>query len=128
MAWLDVVDVVLDPDFIDTVGLTYTRNVQTVGDGGLAVNAETTLPLRGVITNQNGDILRRRADGEHIEASIIVHTLTRLTAGSAPDITADVVHWQGADYTVSVLNNWSHFGRGFVAAQCDLIPLAGAPT
>lgn len=127
MAWLDVVDVILDPDFIDTVGLSYTRAAQTVGDDGMAVNSDVTLPLAGVVTNHNGDILRRRSVGEHVEGSIIVHTLTRLTAGSAPDVPADVVTWQGARYTVAVLDNWSHFGHGFVAAQCDLIPLAGAP-
>lgn len=123
MALLDVTEVLLDPDFMDG-GLVCFRGVQTVGDDGLAVNAETQHPFYGVITSSDGDILARLPDGERIIGSILIHTKFRLNDGSATE-TADKVTWRGRSYTVTNVNDYSHFGQGFVAAECDLIPLSG---
>jgi hypothetical protein len=50
-----------------------------------------------------------------------------LTAGGPAGTTpADLVVWKGARYTVVNVDDYSHFGAGFVAATCDLIPVAGA--
>lgn len=124
MALLDVTEVLLDPDFMD-MGLVCKRYTQTVGDNGRAVNAETSTPFAGVVTSDKGDILERIAGGERKKGSITIHTMFRLTAGDGEEIIADVVTWQGRDYTVANVNDYSHFGRGFVAASCDLKPLAG---
>lgn len=124
MAQLDVTEILLDPDFMDT-GLVCKRSVQTVGDNGRATNAVTSTPFAGVVTSDKGDILERIAGGERKKGSITIHTVFRLTAGSGEDSIADVVTWQGRDYTVANVNDYSHFGRGFVAASCDLLPLAG---
>lgn len=124
MALLDVTEVLLDPDFMD-IGLVCKRYVQTVGDNGRAVNAETSTSFAGVVTSDKGDILERIAGGERKKGSITIHTMFHLTAGDGDDSVADVVTWQGRDYTVANVNDYSHFGRGFVAASCDLKPLAG---
>ena len=124
MAQLDVTEILLDPDFMDT-GLVCKRSVQTVGDNGRATNAVTATPFAGVITSDKGDILERIAGGERKKGSITIHTMFRLTAGSGEESIADVVTWQGRDYTVANVNDYSHFGRGFVAVSCDLLPLAG---
>lgn len=124
MAQLDVTEILLDPDFMDT-GLVCKRSVQTIGDFGRAVNTVTSTPFAGVVTSDKGDILERIAGGERKKGSITIHTMFRLTAGSGEDSIADVVTWQGRDYTVANVNDYSHFGRGFVAVSCDLLPLAG---
>ncbi|WP_407733283.1 hypothetical protein [Pseudomonas citronellolis] len=124
MAQLDVTEVLLDPDFMDT-GLVCKRSTQTVGDNGRADNAVTSIPFAGVVTSDKGDILERLAGGERKKGSITIHTMFRLTAGSGEDSIADIVTWQGRDYTVASVNDYNHFGRGFVAASCDLLPLAG---
>ena len=124
MALLDVTEVLLDPDFMD-MGLVCKRSTQTVGDNGRATNVQSSTTFGGVVTSDNGDILERIAGGERKKGSITIHTLFRLTAGDGEDIIADVVTWQGRDYTVANVNDYSHFGRGFVAASCDLLPLAG---
>lgn len=124
MAQLDVTEILLDPDFMDT-GLVCKRSTQTVGDNGRATNTATSTPFAGVVTSDKGDILERIAGGERKKGSITIHTMFRLTAGSGEDSIADIVTWQGRDYTVSNVNDYSHFGRGFVAASCDLLPLAG---
>lgn len=123
MAQLDVSDILLDPDFMD-VGLVCKRSVQTIGDNGRATTSDTSTPFAGVVTSDKGDILERLAGAERKKGSITIHTIFRLTAGEG-DTTADVVTWQGKQYTVSNVNDYKHFGRGFVCATCDLLPLKG---
>ncbi|WP_079218928.1 hypothetical protein [Herbaspirillum robiniae] len=123
MALLDVTEVLLDPDLMD-VGIVCCRQDQTVGDDGMAVNTETQTPFAGVVTSDSGDILQRIAEGSRIVGSITIHTIFRIQDGAAGR-DADEVIWDGRRYTVSNVNNYSHFGRGFVAATCDLKPLSG---
>jgi hypothetical protein len=123
MAQLDVSDVLLDPDFMDT-GLICKRSVQTVGDNGRTTTSDTSTPFAGVVTSDKGDILERLAGAERKKGSITIHTIFPLTAGEG-DTTADIVTWRGKTYTVSNVNDYQHFGRGFVCATCDLLPLAG---
>ena len=123
MAQLDVTDILADPDFMDT-GLECERLTQTITGDGLAVNTPTILPFSAVVTSDKGDMLVRLATGERAEGSITVHTRFTLNDGSTGQ-TADIVRWRGRRYTVTLVNDYSHFGRGFVAATCDLIPLSG---
>lgn len=123
MALLDVVDVILDPDFMDT-GLVCNRMTQTVDERGRAVNAVTTIPFSAVVTSDQGDILQRLAEGSRIVGSILVHTTLRLRDGE-DGADADEIVWRGRTYTVAKVNDYSHFGRGFVCATCDIKPLAG---
>ncbi|MDW3684902.1 hypothetical protein RA280_24740 [Cupriavidus sp. CV2] len=123
MALLDVTDVLLDPDFMDA-GLLCNRMAQTMGDNGRAANAVTQTPFAAVVTSDKGDILHRNADGSRIIGSITLHTPFRLIDG-ADGQDADEIVWQGRAYTVVSVNDYSHFGRGFVCATCDLKPLSG---
>jgi hypothetical protein len=123
MPLLDVTDVLLDPMFQDT-SLTCTRQAQTIDANGMASNAQTVTRFAGVVTNDTGDQLIRRADGSRIEGSITIHTRFGLIDGKI-GFDADLVTWQGRQYTVVNVRDWSTYGRGFVAAQCELIPLSG---
>ncbi|WLW59827.1 hypothetical protein RA224_21665 [Achromobacter aegrifaciens] len=118
MALLDVSDVLLDPDFMDT-GLVCNRMAQTIDADGIATNTATAQPFAAVVTSDKGDVLHRNADGSRIVGSITVHTIFRLSDGSAGQ-DADEIVWQGRTYTVVNVNDYSHFGRGFVCATCDL--------
>lgn len=122
MAQLDVTDIVLDPDFIDR--LQCERQTQVIGDDGIATSTTQLITFVGVVTNDSGDKLKRGAAGERVSGNITVHSRTKLIAG-ADGIPADIVNFNGRRYTVSAVSDYSHFGRGFVAATCDLIPLAG---
>lgn len=123
MALLDVTDILLDVDFINT-GLICERIAQVVGDDGIAVNTPVKKKFSGVVTNDAGDILQRIATGEWIKGSITIHSKFILSDGSN-GFTADIVTWQNQRYTVSNTQNYSHFGKGFSASSCDLIPLSG---
>lgn len=121
MALLDVTDVLLDPDFMDS--MTYLRNAQVVGTNGVAsITAPVPAPMYGVVTSRDGDSLKRGPDGEYNDDTITIHTMTRLISGE-DDNTADIVIWKGKQYTVEHVNDYSHFGQGFVAADCQKKPL-----
>lgn len=122
MPTLDVSDVILSPEFMDI--MTYTRNVQTVGDDGIASNAQTTSTIYGVVTSDKGDVISRESAGSLVNGTITVHTLTKLrNDGSGWD--ADTVTWNNSSFTVKAVNDYSRYGRGFVAAICEVIPLSG---
>lgn len=123
MALLDVTDVLLDPDFMDT-SLVCNRMTQTIDTHGRAQNVAASTPFYGVVTSDKGDILHRNADGSRIIGSITIHSPFRLIDG-AVGIDADEIVWQGNIYTVVNVNDYSHFGQGFVCATCDLKPLSG---
>lgn len=123
MPFLDVSDVLCDPEFVDRK-LTCTRQAQSVGSDGLAVNTPTVTPFFGVVTSNRGDVLQRLAEGSRIQGSITIHTRFLLQDGrNGSD--ADLVTWQGRQYTVTNVNDYSTYGAGFVDAECDLIPLSG---
>src|SRR5437868_9537152 len=123
MALLDVSDVLLDPDFVDT-SLVCERATIAVGDDGRSVASPANIPFSGVVTSNNGDVLDRIAEGQRIKGSITIHTRFSLIEGGAGQ-DADVVQWRGRRYTVTNVNDYAHFGAGFVVAYCDLIPLSG---
>lgn len=123
MALLDVSEVLLDPDFMDS--MTCTRFALSVSSAGVGSRTSTSTTFYGVVTSNNGDILERMASGERIKGSITIHTKYRLRDGSGAAQTADEVTFRGQIYTVSQVNDYSHFGQGFIAANCDLKTLGG---
>lgn len=122
MALLDVTEVLFDPDFADKI--TGTRVMQTVNGSGLATATTAALSFTGVVTQDDGDVMQRMPDGEMVAGSITIHTVFRLSAGGVNE-NADIVTWQGRNYTVKQIADYSNFGAGFIAAQCELIPVTG---
>jgi hypothetical protein len=122
MPLLDVSEILFDPDFADS--LVCARNTQTVDDGGLATDTQTQTPFVGVVTNDQGDILRRFPEGSYVTGSIMVHSRFPLTAGK-DGIDADQVMWKGDWYTVFNISDWTTYGAGFTAALCTPVKLSG---
>lgn len=120
---IDVTELFTDPDFTN-LDLICERNSQTVTGQGLAVNATRQYQFAGVVTNDAGDKLQRGTDGARVTGNINIHTRFRLSDGGAT-LDADNVIWQGRRYVVSNVLDWSHFGRGFVNAECTLLDLTG---
>lgn len=123
MPLLDVSDLLSDPDFV-TLGMICNRSAQTVGANGMAVNTPSKIQFSGVVTSDKGDVLERLAAGERIVGNIMITTTFRLRDGKS-GYTADIVTVCGINYTVASVNDYSRYGRGFVEASCDLIPLSG---
>lgn len=123
MPFLDVSDVLLDPDFCDRT-LVCERNALSTDNSGRGVIKTEVTPFFGVVTSDKGELLQRGAVGEHASDNILVITRFKLRDAGI-DATADVVQWNGKRYTVTKVNDYSTYGIGFTENICDLIPLAG---
>lgn len=128
---LDVTEVLFDPEFMDTIDVV--RNTESVDEHGLTIlTPQTIRRVKAVITQHNGDILRREMAGQHVEGSISVYTTFELTDGrdiGHKELGADLVVYPsgtGDRYTVTKINNYMRYGRGFVSATCELLPLEPA--
>lgn len=123
MPTLDMSDVLLSPEFLDTT-LTVTRNEQTLDDDGFAVNKKTVTPFGGVVTVDRSLEARRMQAGQVISGAILIITIFHLTSGNT-GIDADVVTYRGRDYRVTFVDPYTAYGAGFVQAHCELLPFDG---
>ena len=120
---LDVSDLILDPDFADS--FTVTRQVQTVGTDGRVTITPSTLNLIGVVTIGSLQPFQQGEDYVNSTKVITVHCQERLIdpiTGYSPD----VVTYDGDTYLVKKTYNWSRYGRGFYAAECEQQSPVGA--
>lgn len=122
MPFLDVTDVLFDPDFCEL--LTVVRSASVTGNDGIDVVTKSTATFTAVVTSDKGQDLNRDSVGEHAGGTIMVITKFKLTS-SGPGLSADVVQWNGASYTVKKINDYSKYGRGVIEATCELVPLTG---
>jgi galactose-6-phosphate isomerase len=123
--FLDVSGILLDPDFCDTT-LCVMRNQQTVSDGGIADDTSTRTPISGVVTTPDSDLVRL-PEGGRAPQTIAVHTKFELTAMGGTT-NADIVVWNGRQYTVVAVEDYSTYGAGFVTATCELISVSNTPS
>lgn len=118
MPLLDVSDVLLDPMFAQV--LTVIRRTQNVGENGVVSYTEETLNPVGVITAGSPEALKRADDAQIAKGMIVVHSTIPLRD---PDggFDADTVVWKGNRYVVKKSYDWSDYGNGFTAAECELL-------
>lgn len=111
MPWLDVSDIVLCPEFADTV--TVTRRAETIDGHGRSVITPTTFSAIGVVTAQSPSQLNRRDDAQLIDRAISFVTKARVysaVAGFQPD----QILYNGVVYTVDSVLPFTRYGAGFV--------------
>ncbi|WP_065649233.1 head-tail adaptor [Pantoea eucrina] len=125
MPTLDVTDVLLSPEFLDTT-LVVTRNEQTVDEDGFPKNITTETPFGGVVTVDHSLEARRMQAGQVINGAILIVTTYRLSSGNT-GIDADIVTYRGRDYRVTFVDPYTAYGAGFVQAHCELQPFDGGP-
>lgn len=123
MPFLDVTDVLLDPDFCDYT-LVCTRKTQVLDADGFATNTGQDIPFNGVVTVDRSLEAKRMAAGQSIGGAILVVTQFRLTQGK-PGLDADVVTYNGRHYRVTFVDPYTSYGAGFVQAHCELMEFNG---
>lgn len=121
MPLLDVSDVLLDPDFADTV--TVYRQAVTVASTGRSTKVETTSTISAVVTPDRWATLQRQAEGANVSETITVITQFRLTA-MVGDQDADEIVWNGKRYVVIAVGDCTRYGAGFVEASAALKGMA----
>ncbi|WP_405470284.1 head-tail adaptor [Morganella morganii] len=124
MPFLDVSDILSDPDFVDTT-LVCRRNRQGRDDDGFSTNIPAEdIPFSGVVTVDRSLEARRMEAGQTISGAILIVTRFRLTQGNE-DYDADVVTYQGRRYRVTFVDPYTAYGAGFVQAHCELVDFNG---
>ncbi|AZF92919.1 head-tail adaptor [Morganella morganii] len=124
MPFLDVSDILSDPDFVDTT-LVCRRNRQGRDDDGFSTNIPAEdIPFSGVVTVDRSLEARRMEAGQTIGGAILIVTRFRLTQGNE-DYDADVVTYQGRRYRVTFVDPYTAYGAGFVQAHCELVDFNG---
>ena|SRR5258708_32984194 len=131
--WLDVSDAINEVSFQDTFDVRRrTDNVNQQGVTQIAWN--TAVGVQGIVGPSGKNDLDRVPDGQRSSKTVTVVTNFRLQgpARGAPANQADVIVWPsliGDPYLVVHLEDYSHYGQGFVLAVCSAITLAQpAPT
>lgn len=125
MPTLDVTDVLLSPEFLDTT-LVVKRSEQTIDNDGFAQNTVTQTQFAGVVTVDRSLEARRMQAGQVINGAILIVTTYRLTSGNT-GVDADIVTYRGRDYRVTFVDPYTAYGAGFVQAHCELQPFDGGP-
>lgn len=124
MPFLDVSDILSDPDFVDTT-LVFRWNRQGRDDDGFSTNIPAEdIPFSGVVTVDRSLEARRMEAGQTIGGAILIVTRFRLTQGNE-DYDADVVTYQGRRYRVTFVDPYTAYGAGFVQAHCELVDFNG---
>lgn len=132
MPLLDMSDVLLDPDLLDT-SLVCHRQIQTVDADNFPTNTPQAIPFSGVVTVDRSLEAKRMAAGQNINGAILIVTQFRLTQGQPetdtdPRLDADIVTYSGRDYRVTFVDPYTRYGAGFVQAHCELLDFdGGAP-
>lgn len=128
---LDVSFVVNDPMLADVFAVTRrTDVVDAFGRTNPVVDA--VFPdLVGVITQQDPADLMRRDDGQMVPRKIFVAS-SFIFRGASVGYQPDVITWNGTEYTVTHVMNYSRFGNGLteVVAESTVAmdsPQSGAP-
>jgi galactose-6-phosphate isomerase len=118
MPQLDVTDILLDPEFAER--FTVLRRTEIVTSFGKSVVTSQELSAIGVITAGPDDRLTREADYQAMTKSIVIVTKFPLR-GPAPGFQADIILWHGDKFLISLLDDYSGYGPGFVQANADSI-------
>lgn len=110
MANITVAELLLDPDFVDPV--TVLRQIETIGDDGIAVYRQASIPIVASIQSQSGDTLAMLPDLARTEGSYEIITTFPLLA--ATDATGpDIVVWNGRHHRVTSIGRFGNFTNGF---------------
>ena len=122
-----------DPDLAEP--FTVIRRAEAVGANGRNVLTSTTYQAFGSIQPKDsvigGNVVERGEGGEYRAAALLVWTRFRLRSAS---VTTDGTNWQpdvcvfnGDQYLVTLTNDYTHYGNGFVQAELTSLPTQDAP-
>lgn len=118
MPLLDVTDLLLDPDFVETIEVI--RTTQDVNDRGRVDAKPVTLTPIGSIQPDHPEPVEITDDAERTKSRITVHAYNFRFLGPTDTTSPDKVRFQGKDYLVMRVLDWSRFGKGFTAAECEI--------
>ncbi len=130
MAYLDVSDVLLDPEIADKFSVIRRRTSNNTY-GEVSNSASTFNGVIGVVTSSSPNDLMRLADDQLMGRHLTIVTRFRLY-GPAKNATAsfqpDIVVWMGDQFVVKNIDPYPQYGAGFVQAIVGSIDPIDMPT
>lgn len=136
MPEIDVTDILVDIDIADSQ-FTVIRRQEVVNNFGETTLVTTTYPPTlpqpiGAIYPTGDNKLQRKEDFTSQSDTITVVTQFRLRGASKSGgnkFQPDIVVWNGNNYVVSNVNEFTQYGAGFIEAECTSIDFTPqAPT
>ncbi len=125
MVAFDMKDGILFSDILDTFFVL--RRLQDINNYGRAQNTqEWSASILGVVTPTSPRNLKRLPDEQRQAKSIEVITSFPLQGPSNLN-SPDIVSWNGDNFVVIVIDDWSNFGPGWVHAICTSIDSVDLP-
>lgn len=125
MANLDISELFDDPDFASSFDVK--RRQEVVGTNGRATTTDTLHEgITGSVWPSEPSNQQRTEDYETSFRVIEIATSFRLRAAST-GFKADIVIWEGIEYTVKAVKNFTRYGSGFVHATAESVASTDAP-
>lgn len=124
MAYVDVAEVLLDPDLADLFSVV--RRTETFANGRPVIATVTTPNVVGVVTATGPSGLERRDDGQMMTRQVNIVTQFRLR-GPGTGIQPDQIVIDGNTFTVVDILPFSRFGAGFVEAIAEVMASQSVP-
>ena len=126
MANLDITELLSDPDLCDR--FQYVRQTEQVDANGYAQRNAITRRAYGSVQPASGQTLKLFPNLTNVTGAIEIWTKAPLQIATAT-LQSDLVLWKNATYIVAErLDDWTHFGVGFVHAVCTLQSLESQGT
>jgi hypothetical protein len=116
MPSVDVTELLVDPDFAETVQVI--RRQETITDKGRVQTVNQTFNVVACVQPQSDQPMIRGPDQQNLPQLIEVISQWRLR-GIAPGYQPDLVLWNGTQFVVNKVYNWGHYASGFVVAECS---------
>ena len=125
MSFLDVTDLLLDPDIAGQF-FTIIRRREQINISGQGVPAqppEIVTPVYGSVTPTGDNSLLREVAFQTQMKTIQVITQFRLRGATVEPTTnqqfqPDLIKWRGDHYVVSIVNEFTQYGNGLIVAEC----------
>jgi galactose-6-phosphate isomerase len=122
---LDVTDIILDPDFCETLIVKRREENLVKGRSTLTVTVIDPAPV-GVVLPVDDQPLVRGPDQQNLPRLLEVHTPFRLRGaakdpGTGKQYQPDIITWNGDDFVVNKVQDYSRFGQGFIQADCSSV-------
>ena len=117
---LDASEAMTEPLFLQRI--TIIRRTETIGTNGRAIETPYAITPRpwGVVlpvdTAIGGNALERTPDAQYRGAAFEIHSRFRIR-GPSPGYEPDVFFYNGDYYVVTIVNDYSQYGRGFIKAE-----------
>lgn len=110
--FLDVSDVLLDPEIADSFSVIRRTQVTSV-KGRITTADVTTDNVIGVVCMSHPNDLQRLDDNQRMGRHITIITQHRIQ-GPSPNKQPDYVVWNGDTYIVQTVDPYTRYGAGFV--------------